>query len=42
MQEAPRQATFNPMEAPGEVVAPADDEEYKEYRQLTDLREPYK
>jgi len=32
---------YSQLEGPGEVVAPNEEEEYVEYRQLTDLREPY-
>lgn len=28
-------------DAPDEVIAVSDESEYKEYRKLTDLREPY-
>ena len=31
-----------PRDAPGEILAPGTDEDYLEYRQMTDMREPYR
>ena len=37
----PHRVAYKQHDAPDEVIAFSNESEYKEYRQLTDLREPY-